>query len=405
MIFSYRNFFWFQWFSCFLLIYVIHASSKIFGFDAFLAEKILSFVFLFFCAFVFFERLKNDSVSFCKKRIFVFLCFCVMFFYLLFLNKFGYGPILFVFYSAIVSLFLSFSSMKMCRGSGRLEVFALIIMFLHVLAYFSGLNIFFQQGDRFVGLFSSPTTFATWIIMLFVVSSDFNDLRAGLVRRFLVLTSFISLLILVFLTGTRTNLLLVLFVGFYFFIGGVKSSRLRFYFTVSAVFFVFMVYPVYSIVSVYLSGDFVAYRYDGGEDASFELRVSLFNFIFERLVEVDFYNLLFGHGLEASRYLVLSKWGVDLLPHNDVLRLFYDFGIVFCLMFFGLLALLSSRGHLSFLATIIYIFSFVHNMVYSHYLISAILLLSVVDDKSAGRVLFNFQRPHLVDFSGNRIDY
>lgn len=391
MVSSYRRFFWFHWFFCFSSIYVFHSFSKIFSFDPFLAERLFSLALVGIVFFLFLWTALVNSISVSKGILMLFVYLFVMVFYSLSINKFGLGPIFFLAYAGLIAVSVSTVQTEKVLVSNSVSYFCFLFLVFHLFAFLSGLEVFFQQGDRFVGLFSSPTTFATWVLTLFVVSLISYDFDKPGKGKFLVAFNFALVFLLVFFSGTRTNLFLVLFLGLYLLIGGLSSRGLRFFSLIMMVALVLLIYPAYSIFTLYVSGDYVAYRFEGGEDTSLGLRVALFNAVFYDLLDSDFLSLLFGHGVESSRYLIERQWGIDILPHNDALRLFYDFGVVFSFCFFGLVSLVAARTHLSFLIGVIYVFSFIHNMIYSHYLISAIFLFAYVKFGSSTNFKYAFQ--------------
>lgn len=378
---NYRKILWSHWFFYFISIYLFHALSRAAYFDPFLVERVFSLILIVFLVFLLIWISFKYNFLLSRRVLLISYLFFLMFIYSNFVGGFGFAPVFFLLYSSLIIVLISILTKEYYFNSKALKCFTAIFFTSHIVAYLSGADIFFQQGDRFVGLFSSPTTFATWVVTLFAVSLGLRPFDYDRAGKSLTILNFLLLAFLVFVSGTRTNLALVLFLGAYLVVGGVRSRLLRFSILMSMVPVVLLIYPIYSFLNLYISGEYVAYRFEGEEDTSFGLRVSLFNAVLSELVDSRISDWLFGHGVEASRELVKGIWGFDIFPHNDVLRLVYDFGIVFSAFFFILVSFFASRNHLSFMIGVVYIFSFIHNMVFSHYLISAILIFSMFNSE------------------------
>lgn len=397
---NYRKILWSHWFLYFISIYLFHALSRTASFDPFLIERVFSLILIVFLVFLLIWTYFRYHFLLSTRVLLISAFFFLMFLYSSFIGGFGFAPVFFLLYSSLVIVLISISTKEYDPNSKAVRCFTAMFFASHVIAYLSGADIFFQQGDRFVGLFSSPTTFATWVVTLFAVSMGFRPFDHDGAGKSLIILNFILLAFLVFVSGTRTNLALVLFLGAYLVVGGVSSRLLRFSVLMSMVPVILLIYPIYSLLNIYVSGEYVAYRFEGEEDTSFGLRVSLFNAVFSELVDSEISDWLFGHGVEASRELVKQIWGFDIFPHNDVLRLVYDFGVVFSAFFFILVSVVASRNHLSFMIGVIYIFSFIHNMVFSHYLISAILVFSMFNSE---RFRSEFSGSKAKDFYGKTL--
>ncbi|MFO0323105.1 MAG: hypothetical protein ACK504_11845, partial [Bacteroidota bacterium] len=91
---------------------------------------------------------------------------------------------------------------------------------------------------------------------------------------------------------------------------------------------------------------------------------------------------LFGKGSEEARKLVLKKIKYDIFPHNDFIRLAYDFGIICTILFLFFLYRISRINNVSFLILLLYLFSFYHNMVYDFFLISILVFYSGIKHKN-----------------------
>ena len=230
-----------------------------------------------------------------------------------------------------------------------------------------------QQGNRFVAFFSSPTTFSTWITSLLILA--FSPLDARALRKPKFIITLILITFFIYASGTRINLLcIILLILISVFPDFLEKRSSRALLLLTYAILITCIYPAYAYLSSLLPSDILAYRFNDGADTSFGLRIALFNAIYEPLLTSPLSQLLFGHGGEASRLVVIENWGQDLYPHNDIIRIAYDYGLVFLLIFIAVLITYSSTSISTTIPCIVYITSFLHNMIFSHYLISIIVI-------------------------------
>lgn len=82
-----------------------------------------------------------------------------------------------------------------------------------LIMYLSKISYFFQQGNRFVGFFSSPTTFSSWLCCLLALAYSKNLSQA---RRSspLQLAIIIATALLIYASGTRINIIIPIIIFF-----------------------------------------------------------------------------------------------------------------------------------------------------------------------------------------------
>ncbi|RBI69740.1 hypothetical protein DQ400_03420 [Vreelandella sulfidaeris] len=93
----------------------------------------------------------------------------------------------------------------------------------------------------------------------------------------------------------------------------------------------------------------------------------LMEVLFDQSNISNVWNFLFGHGAEFSRLTVAEEFGFDIMPHNDFIRFFLDFGLFSCLILFVILYLVGKDSVLALMLVLIYMSAFYHNMLYSLY--------------------------------------
>lgn len=257
----------------------------------------------------------------------------------------------------------------------RLRKILFITYALLLAALISGLDNFFSLGNRFTGGLSSPTTFATWIITIHLISyaDIFSDLSKSFNKYSLLSTAI--LLFLVIQSGTRINtiaLSIILLAILYR--KAFQKSSLRAVVIIVSLSAVLMIYDLYSVLATIIPSEILAFRYESGNDASFGLRNVLYSFVYENYINSSALEILFGLGGESSKLLIEQEWGANLLPHNDGIRIIHDYGIIAFFAFCVLITLVGKRSIAATVIAMLYIFSFIHNMAYTHYLIIAIIL-------------------------------
>jgi hypothetical protein len=288
-------------------------------------------------------------------------------------------------------LFLLFVSQKLSpsytRGhADHIRVVVLCILALLLLQWLIRAPGSFQLGNRFVGFFQSPTTLSTWVTSLFVISCGFSLEARTLRARSIYIATLVLAAFLVYASGTRTNLIFIALLALSEFIRPALSKRsVRAVLIALAAVAIGFAYPIYGWLAENLPGGLLAYRYGSGVDASAGLRMALFDVVFDSYLDNSWRGLLFGNGAGSSRVVVQLAFGADLLPHNDIVRLLHDFGVVTLVMFMAGVTAVGSRTYISAILSLLYVASFLHNMVYSHYLTALIVLAAGASYRAPAR--------------------
>ncbi|UYW74431.1 O-antigen ligase family protein [Pseudocitrobacter faecalis] len=131
---------------------------------------------------------------------------------------------------------------------------------------------------------------------------------------------------------SETRLALVVFlmiIGFYSFRHITLYFRRAVALSVICVFS--LSYLVYSFIIKY--SDIFSMRYGAGEDKSYEARTLIQSHVLDDWQNSSFVQYIFGHGAEAARNMLIDIYGFDIMPHNDFLKLLYDFGILGFIVF------------------------------------------------------------------------
>jgi len=243
-------------------------------------------------------------------------------------------------------------------------------------------NVFQNYNDfeyRFHGFSGTATTFSTYILLFYVL---------GLYRirnMYLKLFLFIGMGLLIFMSKTRTTLILFLLLNLFFLIKGkITAKQLNLFFILSIV--VVLLIPVFSnlLGSENLNDTVVSREGKDGIDHSMVTRNYLYLLQFDALLNMNIFDVFFGKGINSSLFIEGTLEELD--PHNDFFKLFYDYGLLYIISF---LIFLKNKitDHYTFSIVMIYIFSFYHNMLYS----SIFILFLNID-------LFNLETNKLQNF-------
>ncbi len=224
----------------------------------------------------------------------------------------------------------------------------------------------FGDDGRFDGFTGSSTTYSIYITV-FVILALAQDISV----RLKVLAYLIGLF-LVYITLTRLNLAFYLVVPFLYYFSK-RGSKLKIVLLFGFMLILNAAYPIYDFV-IKKHPEVIEFRYSSGRDASFNLRYSLNNTIARALKESSTTEIFFGHGVEASRLLIKRRFGLDLLPHNDFIRILYDFGILGVFLFFVVFMIVAMKNEITYMLGFVYLLSFYHNMIYNFFVIALMIL-------------------------------
>lgn len=280
-------------------------------------------------------------------------------------------PILFLIFSLMFSWALSILKDR----NLNLRIFH---FFFAIYLLFSFPFLFIATGyineHRFMGFMGSPTIYSGFITAIFVVLTVSIKLKTW---RFL-LFYFITFT-LVYITKTR---LLIVFLLLYPVLKELLQSKI--WINRKNIFLVFygvtfFIYPLYNRVTDLFPG-LIAMRYGNNEDTSFSLRNYLFLECEKEFYAGNWMEKLLGKGNEYSRNFVKELLNIDLMPHNDYIRILIDWGLVGFLLFSILIYRLAIKNNYTLFLVLVYMILFYSNIVFNMYIISIILILYFKDE-------------------------
>ncbi len=231
-----------------------------------------------------------------------------------------------------------------------------------------------HQG-RFAGFVGSPTIYAGYITLLFVISS---------LRLKITSLKYICLYVLTFglVYITKTRLLLVFLILFPI-LRELVSRKL--WLTKKRLFLIFYgitfsIYPLYVLIYNWLPV-LVALRYGKKEDTSFGLRNYLFISSKDEFFRGTTSELLFGKGNEYSRNFVYELMKIDYMPHNDYLRLLIDWGVLGFILFSVFLYKIAIKNVYTLFIALTYMVLFYSNMIFNLFLFSLLIIFYFKPEK------------------------
>ncbi|HEY0655297.1 MAG TPA: O-antigen ligase family protein [Chryseosolibacter sp.] len=294
---------------------------------------------------------------------------CIIVFLLLLLTVTRFvGSLTFpvVFFATLLMCTLLFNNLKGKVSHGTVGALTLLYVVASGVALLSPSN--FENLGRFSGFAISASVYSTFLTTVYIVY-----VYAGNGSRKKKVLLYIIFLLLIFATETRLNLVFFLMLPFLFWVWG--RPPLRFISLAGFILALNMIYPLYAVFSEE-SNVITTYRYEDGRDASFELRYSLFKTVYSHFKSLSLPEKIFGAGPEKARHLIIQTYDYDHMPHQDFVRLLYDFGIAGVSLFVILLVRNALRNEVSFCLTFLYFISFFHNMVYNLLIVLLILFFS-----------------------------
>lgn len=242
----------------------------------------------------------------------------------------------------------------------------------------------FDEMHRFQGFIGSPTIYAGFLAFLLIISTYNSSLKSVNFIVFYAITLYLVLL-------SKTRLLIIFLLAYPFLLFLLRNKSWASKKLIFGSFFIlsFMIYPMYSFVT-YLFPSLVTLRYEDNRDASFGLRVYLFDSVREHFSEGNFFQILFGFGNEYSRLFVKDLIGIDLMPHNDFMRILMDWGLLGFFLFCAILFKIALKNSLTMLLTMVYIILFYSNTVFNLFLISILLLFYFIPlERKSSRIVFS----------------
>ncbi|HHP7240729.1 MAG TPA: O-antigen ligase family protein [Cyclobacteriaceae bacterium] len=242
-----------------------------------------------------------------------------------------------------------------------LFILVLIISFIQI-----PFDFFYTYANRFKGYGLSPTTFGIYTMAFYLFVCRYFTRSQNVILYSL-------LFVLIIITKTRLNILFFSIIPFVFIFS--QNKLLRKLFVLSFLVVIIFTYPVYNFLTSTSIGDkIIESRYESGDDASARLRLMLFGTIVNEASTMNFSDHLMGLGSEHSRLLIEKEFLYDIQPHNDFIRIYVDFGIIFTVIFLSLYYRFSITSNQLALLFCLYLLSFFHNMIYNYYIPTLIFI-------------------------------
>ncbi|TDN55624.1 O-antigen ligase family protein [Scandinavium goeteborgense] len=272
-------------------------------------------------------------------------------------------------YFFILTLFLlSLYAAQIQEGYNPLilRIYPVVFIILSLISLFLPWA-YIDDGTRFKGFSLSPTHYSVYALCGVVLALRFIKNKVIKITCVVIITFF------VYKSETRLALaVLALIFAFYYF------DKITLFFrkiiSVSIIALFSLSYIVYSLITKYT--DVFSLRYSGGDDKSYEARTIIQGHVLDEWQRSSFAQYLFGHGAESARNLLIDIYGFDIMPHNDFLKLLYDFGFIGFAIFIIAVSKYGKNGLLSLSLLAIYISAFYHNMAYSLFVIAMMIILN-----------------------------
>ncbi|MGX5078347.1 O-antigen ligase family protein [Enterobacter mori] len=226
---------------------------------------------------------------------------------------------------------------------------------------------YIDDGARYKGFSLSPTHYSVYALCAVIFC--LQCIRSKCVKAIYI----ILLVYFIYRSETRLALaVLVLIFVFYYFDRITLALRGFAAFTVIAMFS--LSYLVYSLITKYT--DIFTIRYAGGEDKSYEARTLIQGHVLDEWQNSSLSQYIFGHGAESARNMLIEIYGYDIMPHNDFLKLLYDFGFIGFIFFIFAIFKYGKNNLMTLSFLTVYISAFYHNMAYSLFAISMMIVLN-----------------------------
>jgi|SRR5690625_2733756 len=298
----------------------------------------------------------SDDVPRVHKVSFV-LFFTVLFF-LIFkhVSIIRIYPIIFFLYSILL--------WEVCRRFRAYELNIPIKFSLIVYLIITGLLFYFHEESRFKGFSVSSTSFSLYLTVIILLSGYYFK------RKFFYVIIFITSFYFIFESGTRTTLVALVFIPL---IASIyRMIAWREFYLITIIIIIISAYPLYGIISDASAIELNARMDEDG--GSYATRLSLTLLMVDLISENSFYEFMFGNGVEYSRIYILNNRGMDLMPHNDFLRILIDYGVIFFILFISILIKFMKKNSKTLTIGIIYLLSFYHNMIFDPFFISLMIM-------------------------------
>lgn len=273
-----------------------------------------------------------------------------------------------IFFMVLIVSIIGFNNLE-GRLSGRMILFvAILYLIVSVVAFASPGN--FILSGRFSGFTVSASIYSTFITAIYIV---FHINCSLSIRRKAFI--YFGFLLLILFSETRLNLLLFLLLPLIIWLS--KQEKLKLLALLIFIVGLNLAYPLYNRI-VERPNVITTFRYADGRDASFELRYELFAKVWQQYSSLTFSEKLLGKGPEASRILIKNSFGDDHMPHQDFMRLLYDFGLLGMSIFIFFIIQQAITNEVSYSLAYLYFVSFFHNMVFNLFVVLLLILFASI---------------------------
>jgi len=333
---SYKSWLYFIYLLPLLLIYSLLCSYVILKSEMLNKGRIIYFIALLLIVLVNFSA---DNISF-SIYVFVIFFFC------------------FIFSTSVFSL-----------DKAYYKLISVVILFYFVLSFVllfhGGSYVFVGDQYRFRGLALSPTTNGIIMLVFYVFFLNLSK------SYFLKVVVYFVMIIILFKGESRIDIVMGMMLPLYYFAANKKIySFNKSYVFLLGFFFIAFMYPIYDYVS--FSELFPVLREN--TDASDSTRLYYNMIMLDQISESGLVRFFLGNGLNSSLLLIGDY---KIKPHNDYLRLIYEFGFLFFVLFVYMVYDLYKRSGKYSYIVFVYLSSFFHNMVFDPLLF--ILVFFVID--------------------------
>jgi hypothetical protein len=215
---------------------------------------------------------------------------------------------------------------------------------------------------RYTGLFISPTVFGIVSILIYIFFVKYIK------NKILIFIIYFILFYLIYLTKSRLDVALVIIFPILILLHKynlLKNKKIIFT-TIMIISMSF--YPIYTYFKINYDIQ-QQERADASDSDNTRIFYSLE--LVNQIEKNNYISFFLGNGANSSVNLI----GGEHKPHNDFLRIIYDYGIVFFIIFMYALYKIYIINIYSSISIIVYMFSFYHNMIFDIYVVILILII------------------------------
>ncbi len=363
------------------IILLLLISYPLFYTIPFIAEKLeykFSNYFFILILFLILGHLSIIKIQKIDIKVLIFSYFFISILLLIFFqstDQKAFKPIIYMLYILIFYFYISIMSHKKIDILRYTSIIMYIMLGLSILFLFDQTR--YTDLGRYTGFAISPTTLTVFLDSIFIFYIFSNSKQKNKLIAFLLLL-FFSLL-----SETRLNTLFLLMLPIlYYILESTNTKTTRSIILSGYIISLNLVYPLYNYYIQINDSNMFAQRYEAGTDSSFGLRYAMFTIVTDELADSTTQEILFGKGRGYARQLILEEYDIDLQPHNDFLRFLLDYGLFASFIFLTILFFLAIQNNLSTLISMLYFLAFYHNMIYSYYLISLVMIASIMYQKT-----------------------